>query len=451
MTHDKPSVAIVGRMNVGKSTLFNRLTESHGAITSSWAGTTRDVNYGDVLWRGHEIRVVDTGGMDVEDDEQLEERVIAAAHRAMEEADMVMFVIDGSVGVMPQDKRLADEVRSTGKPVLLVVNKIDNEKRMLEAQSEVHKLHFKEVAFVSAKSGRGSGDLLDMVYDILKPNSAADVRKRYTKVAIVGRPNVGKSSLLNAMLGEERVIVADMAHTTRDANDIPYTYKDHDFLLIDTAGIRRKKKVGQKWEDKRLGDIEKQSVHSSISAIKRADVVVLVLEAHKRVSGQDKKIIDLTKHHGKGLIIVINKWDIIPEKDSNTIDDFADYFDQAIPFMRWAPMIFISALQGTRVQETLDMVLRVSENYQREVPQEVLDEILAVTAGHYKPKQSATRKYKRRISQFKSLTQIDTRPPRFYFKATHPREVPQAIKDIMERELRERVDFSGVQIILEMD
>lgn len=447
----KPVVAIVGRMNVGKSTLFNRLTESQEAITSSWAGTTRDVNYGDVLWRGHEIQIVDTGGMDVEDDEQLEERVIAAARRTIGEADMVLFVIDGRAGVLPQDKDLADEVRKSGKPTLLVVNKIDSTQHEQNAMAEIHSLHFENVAYVSAKNGRGSGDMLDQVYDILKPDNAADVEVRRTKVAIVGRPNVGKSSLLNAILGEDRVIVADLAHTTRDSNDIPYTYKDHDFMLIDTAGMRRRKKVGKKWDDGRLGAIEKKSVQGSIDAIKRADVVLLVIEAQKRITAQDKKIIDLANEHGKGLVLLINKWDLIPEKDSNTINDFTDYFDQALPFLRWAPMMFISALDRLRVEETLDMVLEVSDNYHREIDQEILNAVLEKARRYYRPKPSKMRKYRVKPAVFNSFTQTGTKPPRFLLKAKNSKNVPKAIRQIMEKELRHLVNLHGVRVIIEIE
>lgn len=447
----KPVVAIVGRMNVGKSTLFNRLTESQDAITSSWAGTTRDVNYGDVLWRGHEIQIVDTGGMDVEDDEQLEERVIAAARRTIQEADLVLFVIDGRAGVLPQDKQLADEVQKSGKPHMLVVNKIDSEQHAMNAQAEIHSLHFEHVAFVSAKNGRGSGDMLDVVYDLLQPDNAADVEIPRTKVAIVGRPNVGKSSLLNAILGENRVIVADLAHTTRDANDIAYTYKDHDFLLIDTAGMRRRKKVGKKWDDGRLGAIEKLSVKGSIDAIKRADVILLVIEAQKRITAQDKKIIDLANEHGKALVIVVNKWDLIPEKDSNTITDFSDYFDQALPFLRWAPMTFISALDKVRVKETLDLVLQVSDNYRREVSPEILDTVLRITASKYNPKPTKMRKYRVRPAVFKSLKQTGTAPPKFILKAKNSKNIPKALRQIAERELRNRVNLDGVRIKIEIE
>ncbi len=447
----KAKVTIVGRMNVGKSTLFNRLTRSDRAITSSWPGTTRDVSTAPVIWRGVEFDLQDTGGLDVEDDVQLEERVIAAAHRAMDESDLILFAVDGRAGLMPQDKILAREFQKAKAPVILVVNKVDKETIFQNSVGEFHRLNIEPIYFVSATNGRGTGDLLDEIYDrIHTVNADEHVDDKRTKVAIVGRPNVGKSSFLNAILGEERVIVADMAHTTRDTNDIPYTYNDKEFLLIDTAGIRRQVNVGRRWGDKRLGEIEKQSVSASIHAMQRADVVLLMMESQMRITAQDKKIADLANEYGKALILVFNKWDLIPEKETNTINEFSDYFDQALPYLRWAPMIFTSATDKKRVRETLDLVLRVTENYEREVPQEVLDEVLGKTKGHYNPKQSRTRKFKKTIVKFQTLTQVASKPPHFYLQVTKPKDVPRALPRIAERELRAALDFEGVRLIIEI-
>lgn len=448
MSH--PIVAIVGRMNVGKSTLFNRLTDSHTAIVSSWAGTTRDVKSAEVIWRGTAFTITDTGGLDVEDDEQLEERVIRAARRSAQTADLVLFVVDGQAGVLPNDKRIAKELSALDVPILLVVNKVDNAKNEIAIPGDVYKLCIDDVAMVSAKNGRQSGDLLDKVYEMIRPqNEPEDVNYR-TKVAIVGRPNVGKSSLLNAILGEERVIVADKAHTTRDTNDIPYSYNGREFLLIDTAGIRKRSAVGQRWVDKRLGVIEKHSVSAAIRAMQKADVVLLVLESQKHVTAQDKKIVDLANQYGKGLIMVINKWDLIEEKDSNTITEFTDYFRDSLPFLAWAPMIFVSATERLRVLEVLNVVLRVTENYERQLSTELLEPILSVASSNYKPKQSSVRKFKKRISKLQRLEQVSTKPPHFYLKASRPEQVPPALPKIIERELRHRYDFNGVRINIEV-
>ncbi|PIW36279.1 MAG: ribosome biogenesis GTPase Der [Candidatus Kerfeldbacteria bacterium CG15_BIG_FIL_POST_REV_8_21_14_020_45_12] len=444
------TVAIVGRMNVGKSTLFNRLTESQRAITSSWAGTTRDATRAPVIWRGTQFDIMDTGGLDVIDDEQLEERVIAVADKAILESDMILFVVDGPAGLLPQDRELAKRFRKSKTPVILVVNKSDTTSKEQRAQAEFLQMGIEPMICVSAGNGRGTGDLLDIIYERLEATTdAAEVDTR-TKVAIVGQPNVGKSSLLNAILGEERVIVADQAHTTRDTNDIPYSYKGREFLLVDTAGIRRKSNVGKRWADKRLGGIEKASVSQAIEAMLRADVVLFVIEAQKRVTAQDKKIADLANDYGKGMILVFNKWDLIEEKTPTTINEFSGYFDQALPYLRWAPMIFTSATGKLRVRETLDMVAQVSENYERQIDPDILYAILGIIRAGYNPRQGGTRKYKKTIVDFKGLEQVGSRPPHFYLRCSKPKDVPSAIPKIIERELRARAEFDGVKIIIEI-
>lgn len=448
----KARVVLVGRMNVGKSTLFNRLTETDRAITSSWAGTTRDVKEGSVSWKGQTFDIVDTGGLDVEDDEQLEARVIAATEHAIDDASLVLFVVDAKDGVLPQDKRLLLAVQKRAKaPIFLLVNKVDNATTQENMDDSIHQLPINPRFLVSSKNGRGTGELLDAIYETVNIRHDLDETEHATTVAIVGRPNVGKSSLLNSILGEERVIVADAAHTTRDTNDIPYSYKDRDFVLIDTAGLRRKANVGKRWGDKRLGDIERKSVSAAVDAVERADVVILVIEAQKSVSAQDKKIAMLAAERGKGVVVVVNKWDLVEEKDSNTIKEFADYFDAALPFIRWAPMVFISALDKLRVREVLDMVVHVTENFERSVDEAKLEEIVSRVRAGYKPRVGDTRKYRKRVVKFRSLTQIAIRPPRFYLSVSLPKDVPEAIVRIIERELRKEFDFEGVKIIIEVD
>jgi len=444
-----PTVAIIGRMNVGKSTLFNRLTESNRAIVSSWPGTTRDVKMALTTWRGAQFQLIDTGGLDVEADEQLEERVVTAAFSAVERADVALFVVDGQVGVLAQDKVFAKYLKQMKKPTILVVNKIDSSKKERELPSEIYQLNFEHTALVSGSNGRGTGDLLDMVYEALPQEAQPEVDVERTTVAIVGRPNVGKSSLLNAILGEERVIVADAAHTTRDTNDIPYEYKGKPFLLIDTAGIRRQANVGKRWGDKRLGEIEKESVEASIRSIKRADVVLFVIEANHGLTVQDKKIADLAYENGKGLLVLVNKWDLIPDKTTHTITEFNKYFESQLPLLRYAPIMYISALEGKRVRDALDGVVKITENFNREISLEQLEPILFKVKGGYKPKYTNVRKDRKPVVVFKRLKQISTKPPRFYFKVSKPKDVPPAISHIIEREIRDRFDFSGVKIFIE--
>ncbi|HLD21388.1 MAG TPA: ribosome biogenesis GTPase Der [Patescibacteria group bacterium] len=445
-----PIVTLIGRMNVGKSTLFNRLTETKYAITSSLPGTTRDVKNGAVVWRGMQFSLQDSGGLDVKEDEQLEKRVIAAAQRAASASAVILFIVDGKTGVLQQDTQLFRELQQTKKPIIVVVNKIDDDKQAQEAMNSIHQLGNVSLMMISARNGRGTGDLLDAIYHIIGAKmQAADREDRTTKVAIVGRPNVGKSSLLNAILGEERVMVADKAHTTRDTNDIPYEYKGKPFVLIDTAGIRKRARVGSGWKDKRVAQIEKESVRGSMSAIERADVVLLVLEAHHRISDQDKKIAQLTNELGKGFIVVLNKWDLVEEKETNTINDFVNYFDAALPFLRWVPMIFISAKDSVRVRDVLDMVVKVTDNYSRMLTTEQLHPVLDKVKAQYHPRVGNMRKYKKPVAVLKSLRQTDVRPPRFYFRTNKPKDIPKAIPRILERELRDAFDFSGVKIIIE--
>lgn len=445
-----PTVAIIGRMNVGKSTLFNRLTSSNRAIVSSWPGTTRDVKSAVATWRGTQFQLIDTGGLDVEEDEQLEERVVTAAFSAVERADVAIFVIDGQVGLMPQDKLFAKYLKRLKKPTVLAINKIDSERKERSVPPEVYRLSFDHTVMISGSNGRSTGDLLDMVYEALPAHAQPEMDVERTTVAIVGRPNVGKSSLLNAILGEERVIVADAAHTTRDTNDIPYEYKGTPFMLIDTAGIRKQSNVGKRWGDKRLGEIEKESVEASIRSIKRADVVLFVIEANQGLTDQDKKIASLAYENGKGLLVLVNKWDLIPDKTSSTINEFTKYFQGELPLLRYAPIMYISATEGKRVRETLDMVLRVTANFNREIALEDLEPILFKVKAGYKPKWTNVRKDRKPIVVFNRLKQVGTKPARFYFKVSKPKDVPRAIPRIIERELRARFDFYGVKIGIEI-
>ncbi|OGY86863.1 MAG: ribosome biogenesis GTPase Der [Candidatus Kerfeldbacteria bacterium RIFOXYA2_FULL_38_24] len=448
----RPRVVLIGRMNVGKSTLFNRLSETNRAIISSLGGTTRDVKNSAVKWRGVEFDIVDSGGLDVKEaDAPLEKMVVQQTERALRESEIAVFMIDGQTGVLPQDKKILKKIKTFyHQPIFLVVNKIDKTKDKTNLDTEIFKLNIEPIFYISAKNGRGSGDLLDALWEVLAKKTVDITQPNYTAIAIVGRPNVGKSSLLNGILNEERVIVADSAHTTRDSNDIPYTYQDKNFLLVDTAGIRKQANVGKRWPDQRLGDIEKKSVQTAMQAIERADVVVLVLEAQKKIGVQDKKISQLAAEGGKGLLIVVNKWDLIEEKTPSTINEFRDYFDGALPFLRWAPIIFVSAKDKLRLKEILNLVVRITDNYQRKIDFEDLKPILKKVESHYRPKQSRTRKYKKTIVRFKSLVQSSIRPPRFILSVTRPKDLPLALIDIFERELRSAFDFEGVKIIIEV-
>ncbi|MFH1536967.1 MAG: ribosome biogenesis GTPase Der [Patescibacteria group bacterium] len=453
MKKNKPIVAICGRTNVGKSTLFNKLSESHKAITSSLAGTTRDLNYAEIAWAGKKFELIDTGGFDIFDVKDLENNIKKQIEITVKKADLILFIVDGQQGLLPQEKQILKKLVRDHKKIVLGINKIDNQQLRKKIDPDFDRLGVKNKIEFSGKNGSGTGDLLDVLTSLLpKTSTKTKPETDFLKLAIVGKPNVGKSSLLNAILGEEKVVTSEVAHTTRDINDIEFKYKDKDFLLIDTAGIRKKAKVG-KWKDKLLSQIEKQSVQASLNTLKDADVVLLVLEAQKKVSDQDKRISQLAVDHSKGLIIVINKWDLIDEKTESTINEFTKYFHVHLPFLAWAPMIFISALEKQRVRKILDLALEVKTNQDLEIPQTELDDLLTLVIIRYKPKQRQTITYgqHKKMLILKSLTQIGTSPPTFRLKTPKPKNVSPAIPKLIEKHLREKYDFLGTTIKIRIE
>ncbi|MBU0732010.1 ribosome biogenesis GTPase Der [Patescibacteria group bacterium] len=442
-----PIVAICGRTNVGKSTLFNRLSETKKAITSPMPGTTRDLNYAEIAWGGKNFDLIDTGGLDVFDVKDLEKNIKLQIETALKKADLILFTIDGQENLVPQDKQIIRELVRQKKPVIIGINKIDNQQYRKKIDPAFERLGAKYSVPFSGHNGSGTGDLLDEIVKLLPQAKPREETEEYLKLAIVGRPNVGKSSLLNSILGEEKVVVSEIPHTTRDINDIEFTYKDKDYLLIDTAGIRKKAKVG-KWKDKRVSAIEKEAVGSSLYAIKNADVVFLVLEAQKRLSDQDKKISQLAVDNSRGLVIVVNKWDLIEDKTEKTYNEYIKYFHQNLPWLAWAPMIFISALERQRVHEILELAQEVYEHQSKEVPQEELDQLLAMVIGKYRPKQKQTITFgqKKKRLMIDTLEQIDVNPPTFRLITPKPKNMPKAFPRLIEKHLREKYDFLGTAI-----
>lgn len=442
-----PRIALIGRMNVGKSSIFNRLTETQHAIVSSWPGTTRDVREGTVLWRGKEWTLLDSGGMDADTPTDVNERVIETARRLVANCDLILFVIDGKTGLMPQDHKLITKLRTTNKRLFLVVNKMDNDRDVANVDDEIYRTGMRDVLFCSARNGRGSGELLDAIDTFFTDRGHyASLTPTEMRIAIVGRPNVGKSTLLNSILQEERVIVANEPHTTRDSTDVRYDYKGTHFRLVDTAGIRKRPRIGNRWPDARLGTIERESVRQSLQAIEHADIVILMIEAGRRVTSQDKQLAHTIAKNEKPLIIAINKWDAIEEKTPQTIERFRDYFDRALPFLRYAPMIFISALEGTRVHTLLDMVIHVAQNQHRSLSEEQLAPILAKLNTIIRPRATNVRKDKKPKIIFRTFVQEEGIPPTFLLRVNLPKDVPPALLPICERELREHFDFDGTQI-----
>lgn len=448
MNKEYPQVAILGRTNSGKSTLFNRLSETHQAIISPLANTTRDRNFADIAWQGKMFTLVDTGGLDSAADDELGIEIQKQVKLAVRDADVILFLIDGTTGTLPQDKQLALMIKKMHKPTILGINKIDNQKRDKNLDPDFHKLNFNHVAKFSALNGSQTGDLLDLIVDLLPRKKVILKTKLPTlKLAIIGRPNVGKSSLINAILGEERVIVSKIAHTTRDINDVNFTYKNKKFTLIDTAGIRRKSQVG-KWHNKLMGKIEKEGVQATLNTMDKADIVLLVLETQQIISAQDQILVQLALEHQKNMIIVLNKWDLVADKEPLTVEKYIEYFHAHLPFAKHVPMIFVSAKEKQRVHKILDLALEVAAESKKQISDEELADLLRTIMYKYQPRQKQTVTFGQQKKPLKihCMKQIRTNPPLFYIQMNKPQNMPQAIKKIIEKEIRERYDFLGVPV-----
>ena len=433
----KPIVAIVGRPNVGKSTLFNRLIEEKLAIVSETAGTTRDRLYGDVEFAGREFIVVDTGGMALDDRADLPGTpaamlagVRAQAQIAMDEADAIVFVTDVEQGATPNDFEIAKILRQTSKPVYLVVNKADNDARAQDAV-EFFKLGLGEPMAISALHGVGVGDLLDAIIAHLPPETMV-VPSENPHLAIVGRPNVGKSSLLNAILGEERAMVSDIPGTTRDALDTELIWDGQKIVLIDTAGLRKRGHIEQ--------GIEKYSTLRAIRAIQRAEVALLVIDADAGVLAQDQHVASYILAEGKGVVIVVNKWDLI-EKDEHTLDEFTEKVRYALDFIAYAPVVFVSAKTHQRVRQTIERALSVREAFRLRVPTPELNELVREATRKHAPASKG-----KRVLKFLYATQVEGTPPTFVFFVNDKRLVHFTYQRFLENQIRARWGFEGAPL-----
>lgn len=433
----KSIVAIVGRPNVGKSTLFNRLIEERLAIVSETAGTTRDRLYGDVEFGGREFLVVDTGGLSLNERADLPGTPSAMlagvreqAQIAIAEADAIVFVVDVEQGPSPDDFEIARILRQTAKPVYLVVNKVDNETRRLEAV-EFFQLGLGDPRPISALHGVGVGDLLDEIVAKLPEEKPAE-RSALPHLAIVGRPNVGKSSLLNALLGEERALVSEIAGTTRDALDMEIRWDGKPVVLIDTAGLRKRGHID-------LG-IEKYSSLRALRAIERADVALLVVDATEGILAQDQHVAHYVLEQGKGVVIVVNKWDLI-EKETGTMDVYTDRVRSALDFIAYAPVVFVSAKTHQRVRQVIDRALVVREEWQKRVPTGELNELVREVVQRHPPAAKG-----KRYLKFLYATQASTAPPTFVFFVNDKRLVHFTYERYLENRLRERWGFEGAPL-----
>lgn len=424
------TVAIVGRPNVGKSTIFNRLLEQRKAIVEDTPGVTRDRQYGIADWNGRNFYVIDTGGFVPEGQEVFEKEIRKQVHIAMDEASVILFVVDAATGMTDLDDAMADVLRRSTKPVIIVVNKVDNNERLLEA-SEFYSLGFEKVFFISAISGSGTGDLLDEVTGLMKDEPEIE-ESEVPKFAIIGQPNVGKSSLLNALVGEERTIVSDIAGTTRDTIHTRYNLFQKEFILIDTAGIRRKAKVHE--------DLEFYSVIRAIKALDEADVCLLLLDAEKGITAQDLSIFSLAARKGKGIVVLVNKWDLV-SKETNTARDYEKTLKERLLPFNDVPILFISVIEKTRIFKAIEMGLEVFENRKRRIATSVLNEILLKAIASYNPPVVRGNAIK-----IKYVTQIPTVVPSFAFFCNYPEEIKTPYKNYLENKLRENFDFTGVPV-----
>ena len=425
-------VAIVGRPNVGKSTLFNRLTQTRHAIVSDEAGTTRDRQYGKCDWNGREFSVVDTGGWVVNSDDIFEEEIRKQVAIATEEADLIIFMVDIMNGVTDLDEAVANILRRSTKPILLVCNKMDNNETYLAA--EFYSLGLGDPQCISAATGSGTGDLLDMIIAHLPKESSEIPEENIPRFAVVGRPNVGKSSLVNSFIGEDRHIVTDIAGTTRDSIYTRYDKFGFDFYLVDTAGIRKKNKVTE--------DLEFYSVMRSIRAIENSDVCILMLDATRGIEGQDLNIFQVIQKNQKSLVVVVNKWDLVPDKTQKVMDEFKyAIYNRMAPFDDF-PIIFGSALTKQRIFRVLETAKDVYGNRCRRVSTAKLNEEMLPLIEAYPPPSM-----KGKYIKIKYCMQIpDTRVPSFVFYATLPQYVKEPYRRFLENKIRERWNFQGTPI-----
>lgn len=426
------TVAIVGRPNVGKSTLFNRLLEQRRAIVDDQSGVTRDRQYGIADWNGKSFNVIDTGGFVTNSDDVFEREIRKQAKVAMDEANVLIFMTDVTTGITDLDSDVANLLRRTSKPVYLVVNKVDNAQRLLEA-NEFYGLGFEKTYFLSSMSGSGTGELLDdVVSNITDDMEDPSLEPEVPKIAIIGQPNVGKSSLLNALIGAERNIVSDIAGTTRDTIHTRYNMYQKDFILIDTAGIRRKQKVNE--------DLEFYSVIRAIKAVDEADVVMLLLDAEKGVTAQDLSIFSLAARKGKGVVVLVNKWDLV-EKSTNTARDYEKELKNRLAPFSDVPIIFTSVTEKQRIFKAIETALEVYENRQRRVQTSRLNEVMLKAIEAYHP--PVVRGVPIRI---KYVTQLPTHTPAFAFFCNLPDDVKTPYRNYLENQIRTNFNFSGVPV-----
>lgn len=430
----KPIVAIVGRPNVGKSTFFNRIIGRQVSIVEDTPGVTRDRIYAEAEWQGNRFTLVDTGGIEMESDDLIKRQMRTQAQLAAETADLILFFVDGRDGLTGEDHDVADYLRKIKKPVLLVVNKVDNASRE-DAMYEFFELGVGEPYAISSVHGMGTGDLLDAVVAAVDTVQEPDDAEGTVRIAVVGKPNSGKSSLVNRMLGEDRTIVSPVAGTTRDAIDTPFTANGKPYVIVDTAGIRRKARIEQE-------SLERFSVIRALSAVRRCDVAVLMIDADAGVSDQDAKIASYVQESGKPAVILVNKWDLV-EKDESTTGKYINDIRTQLVFMQYAPVQFVSCKTGQRLHKVLEMVDQVFENSRRRVATGLLNDVIGDAVSAMEPPATNGRRLRIYYS-----TQTGICPPEFTLFTNEADLMRDPYKRYLENHLRKTFDFTGTPIKL---
>jgi len=427
------TAAIVGRPNVGKSTLFNRLLEQRKAIVDDVSGVTRDRQYGVTDWNGKTFNVIDTGGFVSGSEDIFEKEIAKQVLVALEEANVIIFMVDAATGITSLDDSMAELLRRSTKPVFLTVNKVDTNEKLLEA-SEFYSLGFEHIFFIAAASGSGTGELLDAIAELISEDASEETKEidALPKFAIIGQPNTGKSSLLNALIGQERTIVSDIAGTTRDTIHTHYNLFQKEFVLIDTAGIRKKAKVHE--------DLEFYSVIRAVKAIDEADICLLLLDAEKGVTAQDLNIYSLAVKKGKGIVVLVNKWDLMA-KETNTAKEYETELRKKFAPFNDVPILFVSAKEKTRIFKAIEIALEVYENRQQKIPTSELNEKMLRAIQSYHP--PVVRGHPIKI---KFITQLPTAVPSFAFFCNFPDDIKQPYKNYLENQMRENFELTGIPI-----
>lgn len=428
----KPIVAVVGRPNVGKSTLFNALAGQRISIVEDTPGITRDRIYADVTWLDYNFTIIDTGGIEPDSKDIILSQMREQAEIAIHTADVIIFMVDVRQGLVDADAKVADMLRRSGKPVLLVVNKVDNFEKYMPDVYEFYNLGIGEPYPISASNRLGVGDMLDQVVGYFGENSQAEEEDDTIRVAIVGKPNVGKSSLINKLLGENRLIVSDIAGTTRDAVDTPVTHNGREYIFIDTAGLRRKNKIKE--------DLEKYMIVRTVSAVERADIVVLLIDAVEGVTEQDAKIAGIAHERGKAVIIAVNKWDAI-EKDNKTVNKYTGRIREILSYMPYAEITFISAVTGQRLNKLYDLIDTVAENHAMRVATGVLNEIMAEAVALQQPPSDKGKRLR-----LYYITQASVKPPTFVVFVNDKELMHFSYARYIENKIREAFGFKGTPL-----